>query len=911
MRETRVRLALAVAVVVLLSAAVPISARAQATPTGRQVALGLEAQCADKTDTLYAMAEDNIRILGQWVTINGPTFDLEPFEPRPGLTAHAVDPVDPRRLLVTEGQSIQLSEDGGCTWTERHFEPSTYGPINIGGEIGVMDRIRQMEFAGRGEDRRVYALMSPDENQAGAIRVLVSDNRGGDWEERSVGLPALQTRYDTSLLVCGEGPCESAILAVSSTDPNVAYVAVNDPAGGLIYASSDGGRSWARKLKPPTPINGEFGEVQVAPHDPSRIWGVYSERLVTSPDGGSSWTYPYRIGDHGGLHLASDGDRTSVQVMQQPDFQAVFTRLLRSSDDGESFDEIDLAEPLSGVPAPAPGGPADDVVMATDQPDRVVKFDPQARKFVDIGPPELGDVAAPRRDATAEPVYWFRQFAGLAVFVPGAPPVPVREKLPFPPFEAAVVEQGRVPGTLTPADLELELGREGSRPVDYRLDLPALPTPVDIWFLIDTSGSMSGAIDGLREGFQTIIDELTASGFDAWFGLATFPAQRVIYDRQADIAPPNDELYAALDRLETDGATNEIHNTALYQSVTGSGQEDAGIPEGRGASFRPQALKIIVHATDEAYGTDRTGPSQEEAAEALIAAGVRHVGLDLAAGAADPTAGADAGGLRSTKRDHDVMAIATETRAPPGGIDCNGDGVNELEQGDPITCPIVRGRDSLEITPAIVSAVRGVRDETAVALTVVDAGGVNVEIADATRSPVNVKVPNALPFSVRYTCPPEMTGKVAQVTLRATVRGVPSAEGVARVGCGVAVPAAPPPPRPRPPAAVVPMVLAPPQVVPDLEPSLSPLNQTAPAQVGQPSPQPGMAAQPGEVATAKQRAGRDGPAPPSPSEGGESRESSPSPATAGTLGAGAALSLALGGWAVRRERRAVPATARA
>lgn len=249
-----------------------------------------------------------------------------------------------------------------------------------------------------------------------------------------------------------------------------------------------------------------------------------------------------------------------------------------------------------------------------------------------------------------------------------------------------------------------------------------------------------------------------------------------------------------------------------------------------------------------------------------------------------------------------MMALTTETLAPDGGIDCNGDGENELEGGDPITCPIVRGRDSLEITPAIISAVRGVRDETAVALTVVDAGGVNVEIADATRSPVNVKVPNALPFSIRYTCPPEMTGKVAQVTVRATVRGVPSAEGVARVGCGVAVPAAAPP-RPRPPAAIVPMILAPPQVVPDLEPSLSPLNQTAPAQVGQPSPQPGMAAQPGEVATAKQRAGRDGPAPPSGAESGEKRESGTAPATTGTLAAGAGLSLALGGWAVRRERR--------
>ena len=909
MREPRIRLALGMAVVVLLAVAVPVAVRAQAATTGRQVALGLEAACADQTDTLFAFDADGNRVLGRWVTVAGPTFDLQPFDPRPGLTAHAVDPVDPRRLLVSEGETIQLSEDGGCTWKERHFAPSSFATIDLNGEVGVGERIRQIDFAGRGDDRRVYALMSPDENQAGAIRILASDNGGRDWEERSVGLPPIYSRYDSSFVNCAYGPCATAVLASSPSDADVAYVSVASHVAPSLYRTEDGGRSW-QHLAQTSAIGGQVSEVSVSPHDPRELWVIFTDRLGVSRDGGVTWEFPQGLDRVAGLHLSSDVEPSQVQVLRRPnlfDVDPSFTDVMRSVDGGASFTPIELAVPVRGIPAPAPGGPADDLVLATDRPDQALRFDAAGQRFADIAAAGLGDVAAPRRDATAEPVHWFRQFAGLAAFIPGAPPGPVPPaKLPFKPFKAEGIEQGRVPGTLVPDNLQLELGREGTQVVDYRLELPALPTPVDIWFLIDTSGSMAGAIEGLREGFQTIIDELSASGFDAWFGLATFPAQQVIYDRQADVAPPNDELYDALERLETDGATNEIHNTALYQSVTGAGQEDAGIPPGRGASFRPQALKIIVHATDEAYGTDRTGPTQDEAAEAMIAAGVRHVGLDLAAGGADPQAGADGDGIRSTKRDHDAMALATNTLAPTGGIDCNGDGTNELEEGDPITCPIVRGQDSLEITPAIISAVRGVRDDTAVALTVVDSGGVNVEIGDPSRSPVNVKVPNSLPFAVRFTCPPEMTGKVAHVSLRATVRGVPSAEGAARVGCGVPVPAPPPPPNPRPPAAPIPMIVAPPQVVPDLEPGLSPLNQTAPAQVGQPSPQPGMAAQPGEVATAKQRAGRDGPAPPSGSEAGEKREPGTAPATTSTLGAGAALSVALGGWAVRRQRRAQP-----
>lgn len=893
--------ALAAIVAGLLSGGLAASTRAQQPPTGRQVALGLEAACGDRVDTRWVIPEEG-DVAGQWITVAGPDFGLQPGQPRPRLLAHAVDPVDPRRILVSEGASIQLSEDGGCSWTERHFEPNPRA-VNLEGEIAVAQEIRQLEFGGEGADRRPYALLAPDESQIGAVRVLVSDNAGADWEERSAGLPPAYTRYDSSALDC-PAVCPTALLATSPNEPDVAYVSVPTHLASALFRTEDGGLSW-QTMTGAAKFGGHISEMAVSAGDPRDVWAVFTDRLGRSRDGGETWEFPQGLDRVGGLHLSSGVSPPVVQILRRPelaDGDPRFRYLMRSVDGGATFSAKELATPFDGVPAAAIGGSPDEIVIATARPPQVFKLDAPAGELIDIGVVGLGEVAAPRRHSTAEPATWFRKFSDLAIFLPGAPPAQKRPQLMRP--GASPQAPPRVPGELVPNDLHLDLGPEGSRVVDYRLVLPPLPTPVDIWFLVDTSASMSGATEGLRQGFRTIAQELRSSGFDAWFGLATFPARSAIYERQADIAPPNAEFYGALDRLTTDGTSDEQHVTALYQSVTGAGMDNA-IPPGRGATFRPSALKIIVHATDEAYAAYPPGPSMDEMTEVVAAAGVRHIGLDLAAGAPDPLAGADAGGPRSTKRDHDTMALVTNTLAPPGGIDCNGDGTVELQEGDPVTCPIERDRDTLQITPAIVAAVRAVRDDTAVALKVIESGGLAVEIGNSVHPSVNVKTPNSLLFPVRYTCPAEMTGKVANVLLRATVRGAPSAGGVARIGCGVPAPASAAAPfsraeRSQPAAA--PLVVAAPQITPELEPGLSPLNQTSPAQVGSPSAQPGMAGQPAETAPATQRAGRDRTAP-TQVDGMGSRRDENLPAAAGTIGAGAALAVALGGWALRSPVR--------
>ena len=919
---------LAAAIVLLLLGGLALTARAQAAPTGRSVALGLETTCPDRAETLVAADFERQEVLGRWIKVPGPTFGLSPTDPRPGLTAHAVDPGDPRRIFASDGAAIERSLDGGCTWSEVHFVAPP--PAADTAQQYATGGIIQLAVSGSGKSSRVWALWAPQANTAGAIRMFVSDDGGDSWEERSEGLPPAYYRPTdvggvavAIQLDCSGPSCQrSEVMATAPSDPDVAYVGVSGAVtSGSFFTTTDGGRTWISSLFAGGSVYSSVGisEIAVDPVEPASVWLVKGNQLSHSADGGGSFEPIDPAGEPGsivaGLHLSRGADgraaelNVSVLVDDGRDNTSdapEFTVAARSIDGGVTFDRQDLAEPISGVPAVALGGDPAQLLLTTASPDSVLLYRAAERRALSLALPTLGTVTEPLRDVTSEPAIWVRGFADIAAFVPG--PLPGNRFPPRPRFDPVAARLGDrppVPGDLLPAALQRDLGAGGSETVDYRLELPSLPTPVDVWFLVDTSGSMAGAHRGLQTGIRSIVDKLAARGFDAWYGLGVFPdGQSIPYGRYADVAPPGPELYEALDRLGTTGGGNELHPTALYQTVTGAGQEDAELPPGLGASFRPEALKIIIHASDEPYGYDPNGPTEEEAAAALVAAGVKHVGLDLTDGAT--VRGAE-GVLSPLRQDHDNMAIDTETFAPPGGVDCNGDGTNELDEGDPFTCPLNRLLDTVDVAPSIIAAVTGIRDDTAVALTVGDAGGVGVEIVEPTRSPVNVKVPNSLPFSVRFTCPPEMTGKVGQVTLRATVRGAPSAEAVARIGCGVPPPPPAPPPRLRPPPALVPMVIAPPQLVPDLEPAISPLSQTAPAQVAQPTPQPGMAAQPGEVATAKQRADRGGGA--APPADRQSSEPASAPANTGTLAAGAALAVGLGGWAVKRDR--VPAAARA
>jgi hypothetical protein len=139
----------------------------------------------------------------------------------------------------------------------------------------------------------------------------------------------------------------------------------------------------------------------------------------------------------------------------------------------------------------------------------------------------------------------------------------------------------------------------------------------DVFFNIDTTGSMSGVIASLKSGLGSIISSTRGRLSDSAFGVAGF--------EDFPLSPyggPNDEPFHLYTGITTDETTAqsganalalgsggdgpEAGYEALFQAAVGTGVSGAGgdfgpfAVSGRigGAQFRTGALPIIVHATD-------------------------------------------------------------------------------------------------------------------------------------------------------------------------------------------------------------------------------------------------------------------------------------------------------------------------
>lgn len=139
----------------------------------------------------------------------------------------------------------------------------------------------------------------------------------------------------------------------------------------------------------------------------------------------------------------------------------------------------------------------------------------------------------------------------------------------------------------------------------------------DVFFTIDTTGSMGGVIDSLKAGLGSIMSSTRERLSDSAFGVASF--------EDFPINPyggTGDEPFTLLAGVTTDAAAAqaganaltlgggndgpESGYEALFQAAVGIGVNGDGgdfgpfTAEGRngGAQFRPGSLPIVVHATD-------------------------------------------------------------------------------------------------------------------------------------------------------------------------------------------------------------------------------------------------------------------------------------------------------------------------
>jgi photosystem II stability/assembly factor-like uncharacterized protein len=746
------------------------------------------------------------------------------------ITVLAVAPRHPDTMLVTNGAAIQRTADAGCSW-QRVTLPDTdvlgvlggiTGGITGGGKI-----VTDIEIGPVRKGTEPVWVLAQQTGPLSHPAVFSSTDGGATFTGSGVGLP----------------PTGHGDLLAASADPAIAYAVVDlpSPAGRRLFVTKDNGNSWTAST------TNEFGydSLLVDTVASDHLWAWQGDRLAQSFDGGATFIdvkLPVKLPIRDvALGQAARGSRVAVLVDGGT--------LLRTDDGGVSWSRERVRPAADSVSA------APDLDVAAVAGPGVVTILPSIFSTIDVptrngeGDPldlTIGLLPSNQVRLAGRADYLVLVHEGTVLKdLPGASAISLNAPSLVIPIHPALLPDG-VTVTLKPGE---------KKDVTYELDVPADPSPIDVFFLIDTTGSMGGVIDGVRTGLARIVNDLSAAGIPARFGVGEvkdYPFQPwsvepdLPYRLFRKVGPVDKGLLDALNRLQASGGGDEAEamTTGLYQMASGTGQTVNGqvmVPRHADAGFRPGALHIALESTDAPFHKepDYPGPDLEAVYAALRAAHVNVVGLS-----AGSPAHAD---LADT-------AEATHTLAPAGGVDCNGDGKNDLDPGDPLVCSIDGGgaanlsvdvggikvdtSGTAGIGSAIVALLRGIKDPAALRVTSSAPDVVKVLSASAP-SVVDMKLPHRETFRARIACPAARYGS----NVGATMTGSAGARTVATAGVTVRclAPAVPAPAAeqflvtpPRPPvgAAAAPPG-PPPAPVQNLNPNANPNpNPNAQTQAG-------------------------------------------------------------------------------
>lgn len=791
-------------------------------------------------------------------SVEGPLTRIDKPASLPGpLVAHAVEPYRPEVVYLADDRRVVRSQDAGCTW-QVVLDLST-APLPMTATA------------------RIEALMTPD-SRLGADRLFVTALETTRPRAFSnPGLPRVFLSRDAGrsftlvrgLPAVGSGPDALPHLVAAPSDPSIVYAAYSDLSNGaLVFRSDDGGATFAPtgglRTFPDqtTALGGPLGTTALAvdPADPRHVWVSGFSLLSRSRDAGTSWQavtlsptslqHAFAIGL---VRSPKDGltiDYTRSGLSDQP-FGAAPGQLSRSTDDGASFAQRPQ-EPIFGLfQSQGHGATPDERVITTwSDPFRTERYsgpggtwlyNSDAETWENVAAGEQAPWLDAQVDRAADPAVHLRTSA-LTSNAPGDdqyliydPPavgriVPPSQSSDDPPSAPALppppsicpdagpfappVPAAPAPAALDPDGTRLAVDPAGRARQDYRLSLPAAPGPVDLWFLLDISGSMGTARDGIICSLETLTSSLAQQGVDLHVGLGTFfgsgPGQR--YQRVVDLGPPDLPLQRALRELRTDGG-DETHRTALLQTATGQGLRSsvdgsALVEPGQAASFREEAVKVVVQITDEAWLATPDEPTPLAVVDALNERGIEHVGVQVVAleNPASVRSGDRVDGVAgqaAVRAQLEQWSIGTATFAPAGGVDCDGDGAADLREGEPLVCTAERSGIELTLGDTLLGLLRGVEDRQPVRLSASAGAGLDVTVTPDRHDGVDLRSDTVHSFSLTAACRPGAAQPVVELTALTGTRAVATTN--ATVLCTPDPPAAPVPTEPEaaalPPAA--------------------------------------------------------------------------------------------------------------
>ncbi len=304
--------------------------------------------------------------------VGNPTLPHDVGSGKAGLSSApnmGINPRNPQQLFIAANWRSAISNDGGATWQEstkgadiscvadiRFYKGKVYTasmdegvivsgdngaswkqywPLGYSSEMsGHYWRLDVREVNGA---TRVISTSSPWDRQYN--QVVISEDDGAKFKAYRDGLP---NYLPTNNTMWGRGYARA--LAVDPKDPNIVYLGIDgDPsdgnAGGGLFKSTDGGKTWAHPAKQPRSRRMFFG-LAVDPTNTQRLyWGACGAwgGLYRSEDAGESWERVFTQQEWlFNTHVAADGT-----------VYALGTQVFRSTDHGKTW---------QGLPSlPSPG----------------------------------------------------------------------------------------------------------------------------------------------------------------------------------------------------------------------------------------------------------------------------------------------------------------------------------------------------------------------------------------------------------------------------------------------------------------------------------------------------------------------------------------------------------------------------
>lgn len=709
--------------------------------------------------------------VGDWTSIPAPAFT----DGGRALVDFAVAPPKPTLMYATNGTVVMRSTDGGCVWRESYKAAPATVPVG-GGDPGVIESV----VAAESSPTRAYLSIQETVGPAARPNVLRTDNAGATWQPASAGLPPTGA---------------PAFLRVAPSDPDTAYLAIAvQGVVELLYGTNDGGLTWTPRSNFGQGPGSEISDIKVDPLDANDVWAATSSGLYRSTDGGRTFAP---------IQEFVDIPTRAVDIFHAPGGPASILGFtpqgaLISDDGGDNWLKVDDRGDATSV---AHGHVAQSRVMSASG--KVWVYIPNLFSWVDARAPHA-NVRGLQSARVATPGFY--GFTDTTIEHYGGP---VGIDVEIPPKTVVIPDLSLLdpevpverPARLSPDDKVIKIDAGESKEVPYRLEVPKSRTPLDVYFLVDTSSSQNKFLVGMVKALEGIINGLRSAGVDVQFGMAEYrnyphsdpprlgprgsPCQggatatcyetNFVYRQVQDIAPTVAGIEQALENVEAGGGGHynaqaaALLHTAIPEGedVEPIGPSHTDVAPNTNATFRKNALHVAVILSDEEFvykalpgdPTPPDLPSFAEVRDALNEKAIKQVGISL-----------EYRGAARATGDMEDMAEATGATAPPGGVDCDGDGLVDIAADKALVCQV--DKEEVEnggsLAPAIVNLVESIRTRSSLELAVAARDEIVQKVSPEVYHSVALQRSNKLNYLVTFRCPLNLAGKRFPVKLTAT-----------------------------------------------------------------------------------------------------------------------------------------------